>query len=732
MADGGQVAGENGRGKRNPLTPAEAKRLRQLEKLVERGMREFVAVGRALREIQDSTLYREDYPTFGVYCERRWDLSRSTAYRRIDQAIVEEVLDGASPAGDTMPVSERQARAIAPLAKTHKDEALALWVKSVTDAGGARNLRSDDLDKMVQAEIVRLDGERKAGTPIKGVLDPVAILDANPDRVLGWHQGKFWDFVDDAHGLLDRTVSLLLVDPPYGKDYRSRQSVGHDVIEGDLTPAEAAALLDKMLDLMAPKLDADAHVVIFCDPEHEPIMRGVVKKHETMPGGSGKPYLRMRSFAVWSKGGFGQGDVGNAFAPTHERMIHATMGSPGFVPGKRPADVLRHQKVNTRKHPTRKPLGLLEALIESLTQPDALVADPFGGSGSTLLAAVRTGRRAWGCELKEGYHATGQERIAEALRRHRGSVGKALEIHTEVPRVVHRRFIDLVGAEDEQRESLASPLLLPEGRDRLAPLVAEWLGATGGQRSVIVEPYAVDADAAVHARGYGLARRAVIASEDPSARAFWGAVLAPGQQEGYGRPDAGPARELADRVAGFAFSEREARAVAESSPAGGVDLAFSILVRSRISGAEQGYDFSRGFRWDAGVIGGRVGALGNAAAAATEEKAEFRAASAMDVLRDDNLTGDPDAAFFLDVPEGEASGRLLGALKRLDGDFLAVVDEELHLRRAARERDLDARRLPFPDRPDRLLVGRDLSWLDEGPPAEVEMAPLFDAANPAP
>jgi DNA modification methylase len=51
-------------------------------------------------------------------------------------------------------------------------------------------------------------------------------------------------------------------------------------------------------------------------------------------------------------------------------------------------------------HPTTKPVPLLARLIANSTQPGDLVLDPFAGSGSTIVAAVGTGRRAAGLELE--------------------------------------------------------------------------------------------------------------------------------------------------------------------------------------------------------------------------------------------------------------------------------------------------------------------------------------------
>lgn len=63
------------------------------------------------------------------------------------------------------------------------------------------------------------------------------------------------------------------------------------------------------------------------------------------------------------------------------------------------------------KHPTQKPLSIMRYLIETLTNPDDVVLDPFMGSGSTCVAAKLTGRRFLGIELNEEYYNIAKARI---------------------------------------------------------------------------------------------------------------------------------------------------------------------------------------------------------------------------------------------------------------------------------------------------------------------------------
>lgn len=62
-------------------------------------------------------------------------------------------------------------------------------------------------------------------------------------------------------------------------------------------------------------------------------------------------------------------------------------------------------------HPTPKPVGLLMELIRRC--PDGVVVDPFAGSGATLMACRKLGRRCIGVELEERYCEGAVKRLTE-------------------------------------------------------------------------------------------------------------------------------------------------------------------------------------------------------------------------------------------------------------------------------------------------------------------------------
>ena len=89
-----------------------------------------------------------------------------------------------------------------------------------------------------------------------------------------------------------------------------------------------------------------------------------------------------------------------------------------YDPKKRyPKNIITYSKYNAecnqlnRVHPTQKPVALLEYLIKTYTTEGETVLDFTIGSGTTLIAALNTGRRAVGIEMDEKYCQITVDRI---------------------------------------------------------------------------------------------------------------------------------------------------------------------------------------------------------------------------------------------------------------------------------------------------------------------------------
>jgi hypothetical protein len=172
---------------------------------------------------------------------------------------------------------------------------------------------------------------------------------------------------------------VLVTDPPYGMAFVSSRTTQRRPIHGD----KDTALRDAALALWGTEKPA----AVF----------GTWKV--ARPTGTAHRL-------VWDKSdgtGPGMGDLDSAFGNSDEEVYLL-----GKWPkrGTRQPNVLRTAAgmaslATTIGHPTPKPVGLMERLL--LAAAPGTIADPFAGSGSTLIAAKNLGRAAIGVELEERY-----------------------------------------------------------------------------------------------------------------------------------------------------------------------------------------------------------------------------------------------------------------------------------------------------------------------------------------
>jgi adenine-specific DNA-methyltransferase len=187
------------------------------------------------------------------------------------------------------------------------------------------------------------------------------------------------------------SADFILTDPPYITRYKSRdgRTVPNDDNDAWLKPAFAE---------MYRVLARDRFCVSFygwpCADRFLVAWRAAgfrVVGHFVFP----KRYSSARKFLCYQ----------------HECAYLLAKGEPP-VPAAPPPDVLQWRYTGNRLHPTQKPQSILTPLVEAFTVPGGLVLDPFAGSGSTLRAAKKLGRRYLGIELDEGYHAIAGKRLA--------------------------------------------------------------------------------------------------------------------------------------------------------------------------------------------------------------------------------------------------------------------------------------------------------------------------------
>ena len=107
---------------------------------------------------------------------------------------------------------------------------------------------------------------------------------------------------------------------------------------------------------------------------------------------------------IWHKAGMPPGPLNAAFMSQDEEIYVWGKGFRKSSPPLRSViktDEHRPTAVNQIGHPTPKPIGLMETLIDRC--PEGVIADPFSGSGATLMAARNLGRKSIGVEMEEKY-----------------------------------------------------------------------------------------------------------------------------------------------------------------------------------------------------------------------------------------------------------------------------------------------------------------------------------------
>lgn len=124
------------------------------------------------------------------------------------------------------------------------------------------------------------------------------------------------------------------------------------------------------------------------------------------------PFEHRQVPLIWDKGELiGMGDLTFPWRINYE-LIYIR---GGFTGSRTSTAVLRYNLSNRAAglegHPTPKPIGLMQNLIERC--PVGVIADPFAGSGSTLVAAKQLGRHAIGVELEERYCEIAARRLAQ-------------------------------------------------------------------------------------------------------------------------------------------------------------------------------------------------------------------------------------------------------------------------------------------------------------------------------
>jgi site-specific DNA-methyltransferase (adenine-specific) len=217
--------------------------------------------------------------------------------------------------------------------------------------------------------------------------------------LLGRHRLLCGDSTDPAQvaRLMDgRTARMMFTDPPWnvaiGQDANPRHRQRPGLANDDLPDADFRALLDGFIAAAGPHVTGDLYCVL--GAAQWPTLDAALRSHG----------YHWSATVIWVKDAFvlGRSKYHRRYEPIWYGW-HPTAGSS--FGGRRDLDdvweVPRPRRSD--EHPTMKPTALPARAIENSSAPGDGVLDPFGGAGSTLVAAEQTGRTAYLMELDPRY-----------------------------------------------------------------------------------------------------------------------------------------------------------------------------------------------------------------------------------------------------------------------------------------------------------------------------------------
>lgn len=233
---------------------------------------------------------------------------------------------------------------------------------------------------------------------------------------LGPHRLICGDALDkqDISALMNgETAGMVFTDPPYNVPINGHvggsgaiQHREFAMASGEMSQDEFTSFLHRAFANLAT-CSADGSIHFVCMD-----WRHVI---EVLAAGK-DVYSELKNLIVWAKD---NGGMGTFYRSRHELIFAFKYGTAPHTNsfelgqhGRYRTNVWEYKGVNTLKagrldelalHPTVKPVQMIADAIKDVSSRGSIVLDLFGGSGSTMIAAHKTGRRAFLCELDPIY-----------------------------------------------------------------------------------------------------------------------------------------------------------------------------------------------------------------------------------------------------------------------------------------------------------------------------------------
>lgn len=209
-----------------------------------------------------------------------------------------------------------------------------------------------------------------------------------------------------------KKAQMIFTDPPYNVPIDGHVggsgAIKHRefaMASGEMTAQQFTQFLrSAFINMVAHSVDGSIHFICM-DWRHMPEMLA-----------AGEVYTELKNLVVWAKD---NGGMGTFYRSRHELIFAFKHGTAAHINsfelgqnGRYRTNVWEYRGVNSMRagrmeelalHPTVKPVQMIADAIKDVSKRGDIVLDLFGGSGSTLLAAHKTGRRGYLCEIDPIY-----------------------------------------------------------------------------------------------------------------------------------------------------------------------------------------------------------------------------------------------------------------------------------------------------------------------------------------
>jgi len=184
-------------------------------------------------------------------------------------------------------------------------------------------------------------------------------------------------------------ADLLVTDPPYGVNYEGGQA--NDKKREKLINDDTSEIFDSALKVAAGFFDSGAWYVWHAGSVAEPVYKAVRENG-----------FDARALIIWNKLKAHYGAPSAHYCQKHEPCLYAVKGSANFIGASNEVTVWDIEQPHRNElHPTQKPVECMERAIRN--HRTGIILDPFLGSGTTLIAAQKTGRKCYGLEIDPIY-----------------------------------------------------------------------------------------------------------------------------------------------------------------------------------------------------------------------------------------------------------------------------------------------------------------------------------------